>query len=58
MLIIKGITYTKEEKVVDTSFIKISKKEPKTITWPYYVGALAIIGGTVLVLAGRRKAGP
>jgi hypothetical protein len=36
MFIIKGIRYNKKEKVIDTGNLEISKKEHKTITWPYY----------------------
>jgi hypothetical protein len=55
MLIFRGIQYTQKEKVVDTGPLEISIKEKKTFNWPYYAGAVAIVAGIVLVLAGRRK---
>jgi hypothetical protein len=55
MLITRGIQYTKKEKVIDTGPLEINIKEKKTINWPYYAGAIAIVAGVVLVLAERRK---
>ena len=55
MLILNGIDYTKKEKVLDVGSVEITKKEHKTLTWPYYSGAIAIIGGILLVLGGSKK---
>ena len=41
MLLLRGIDYT--------------KKEPRTITWPYYAGGIAIVAGIFLVLIDTRK---
>ena len=54
MLIIRGIQYTQREKILDVGPVTITKKEPKTITWPYYAGAIAIVAGIVLVLVDRK----
>ena len=56
MLIAKGINYTREKKVVDAGPLEINIKEKKTLTWPYYAGAIAIVAGIALVLMDRRKA--
>lgn len=55
MLIFRGIQYTQKEKVVDTGPLEISIKEKKTLTWPYYAGAVAIVSGIVLILVEHRK---
>ena len=55
MLILNGIGYTKKEKVLEVGSVEITKKERKTLTWPYYSGAIAIIGGILLVLGGSKK---
>lgn len=55
MLVIPGINFTKKEKVVDVGPIEISKKENKTLTWPYYAGAIVTVTGVVLLLVNKRK---
>ncbi|TMI87325.1 MAG: hypothetical protein E6H06_19955 [Bacteroidetes bacterium] len=55
MLLLRGIEYTKKEKVLDAGPVEITKKEPRTITWPYYAGGIAIVGGIILVILDVRK---
>jgi len=55
MLLLRGIEYTKKEKVLDAGPVEITKKEPRTITWPYYAGGIAILGGIILVILDVRK---
>ena len=55
MLFLRQIQYTKREKVVDVGPVEITKKEPKTITWPYYAGSLAIGAGLVVLLLGTKR---
>jgi len=55
MLLLRGIEYTKKEKVIDAGPVEITKKEPRTITWPYYAGGIAIVAGILLVLVDSRK---
>ena len=55
MLIVKGIDYTKKEKLVDAGPLEISVHEKKTLTWPLYAGVIAIIAGVTLVLLDRRR---
>jgi uncharacterized membrane protein YidH (DUF202 family) len=49
-----GFTYTHEKKVVDLGPIQASKKETNTVPIPPILGAVAIIGGGVLLFAGKR----
>lgn len=55
LFILKGIDYTKKEKVVEVGPLEISKKEHKTLTWPYYTGAIAIVAGIILILGDRKR---
>jgi short repeat uncharacterized protein DUF308 len=51
----QGITYTTREKVVDLGPLKITKDKEKTIFLPPILGALALVGGVVLVVVGSRQ---
>jgi hypothetical protein len=51
----QGITYTTREKVVDLGPLKITADKEKSIPLPPILGALALAGGVVLVIAGARK---
>ena len=48
-----GITYTTREKVVDIGPIHASRDKTHTIPLPPIAGALALIGGVVLLAARR-----
>jgi uncharacterized membrane protein YidH (DUF202 family) len=49
-----GITYTHEKKVVDLGPIQASKKETSTVPLPPVLGLVAIIGGGVLLITGKK----
>ena len=51
----QGITYTTREKVVDLGPIQVMAEKSKTIPLPPIVGAIALLGGIVLLIAGSRK---
>ncbi len=55
MLVFRGFSVQKEEKVLDIGSVEISKKENKWFTWPVYTGAIAIVAGIIVVVAGQRK---
>lgn len=55
MLIFRGFNMQTEKKVVDIGPVEVSKKENNWISWPVYTGAIAIVAGIVLVVAGRKK---
>jgi hypothetical protein len=52
----QGITYTTREKVVDLGPIQMTAEKTKTIPLPPIVGAIALVGGIVLLVVGSRKA--
>jgi len=51
----QGITYTTREKVVDIGPIQMTADKTKTIPLPPIMGAIALVGGIVLLVVGSRK---
>ena len=49
-----GFTYTTREKVVDIGPIHATREQTHNIPLPPIAGALALIGGVVLLAAGKR----
>jgi hypothetical protein len=51
-----GISYTREEKVLDIGPIEATAERRETIPLPPILGAAAIVGGIVmLVMSGRKR---
>jgi hypothetical protein len=50
----QGLTYTTRKKVLDIGPIQATKEEHHTISLPPILGALALVGGIVVVVSGRR----
>jgi uncharacterized membrane protein YidH (DUF202 family) len=51
----QGITYTTREKVVDLGPIQMTAEKTKTLPLPPIVGAVALVGGIVLLVMGSKK---
>ena len=51
----QGITYTTREKVVDLGPVQMTAEKTKTIPLPPILGAIALVGGIVLLVVGNRK---
>jgi hypothetical protein len=51
----QGITYTTREKVIDLGPIQVTAEKTKTLPLPPIIGAIAVVGGIVLLVAGRKK---
>jgi hypothetical protein len=51
----QGITYTTKEKVVDLGPLQMTAEKTKTLPLPPIVGAIALVGGIVLLVMGRKK---
>jgi hypothetical protein len=51
----QGITYTTREKVVDLGPMHMTAERTRTLPLPPIVGALALVGGVVLLVAGNKK---
>jgi hypothetical protein len=54
-LIWGGINYTTREKVLDIGPIEATRTEHHNIPFPPIAGALALIGGVVLLLGARTR---
>jgi hypothetical protein len=50
----QGLTYTTQKKVADIGPIQATKEEHHTIPLPPILGALALVGGIVVVICGQR----
>jgi hypothetical protein len=51
----QGITYTTTEKVVDFGPIHVTAEKKRSLPLPPILGAIAIVGGIVLLVVGRKK---
>jgi uncharacterized membrane protein len=51
----QGFTYTTREKIIDIGPLQASADTQKTIPVPPFVGGLALVGGVVMVIMGRKK---
>jgi hypothetical protein len=51
----QGFSYTTREKVLDVGPLHVTTEKNNTIPLPPIVGALALIGGIVLLVAEARK---
>ena len=49
-----GISWTRQETIVDAGPIELSRTERERIPLPPIVGALLLIGGVVLVMKGGK----
>jgi len=50
-----GISYTREETVLDIGPIEATAETRETIPLPPLLGGLALAGGIVLLIAGSKK---
>ena len=51
----QGITYTTREKVVEIGPVEVTAEKTKTLPLPPIVGAVALVGGIVLLIIDRKK---
>jgi hypothetical protein len=51
----QGFSYTTQKKVVDLGPIQATKEEHHTVPLPPILGALALIGGVVVLVSDRRN---
>ena len=54
-LVYQGITYTTQEKVVDLGPVQMTAEKQKTIPLPPIVGVVALAGGIVLLVLGKKN---
>ena len=53
-LMYQGFTYTTHKKVLDVGPIQATKEEHHSVPLPPVLGALALIGGVVILVADRK----
>ncbi|MGC1906804.1 MAG: hypothetical protein WA715_23495 [Candidatus Acidiferrum sp.] len=53
-LIYGGFTYTTQKKVLDVGPIQATKEEHHNVPLPPILGALALIGGVVILVSDRK----
>jgi hypothetical protein len=51
----QGISYTTREKVVDLGPIHMTADKTRSIPLPPIVGAIALVGGIVILVTGKKK---
>jgi hypothetical protein len=54
-LIYQGFSYTTQKKVLDVGPIQATKEEHHTVSLPPILGALALIGGVVILVSDRKS---
>ena len=54
-LIYQGFSYTTRKKVLDVGPIQATTQEHHTVSLPPILGALALIGGVVILAADRKS---
>jgi hypothetical protein len=54
-LVYQGITYSSRETILDIGPVHATADRQKTLPLPPVLGAAAVAGGVVLLLAGLRK---
>jgi len=55
-LVYQGVNYTSRETVLDIGPLHATAERQKTLPLPPVFGIAALVGGLVLVVAGKRKA--
>jgi uncharacterized membrane protein YidH (DUF202 family) len=55
-LALGGFSFTRKEKVLDLGPIEASADKKESVAIPPILGALAVVGGIVLVAAGAKRA--
>lgn len=53
-LMYQGFTYTTHKKVLDVGPIQATKEEHHSVPLPPVLGALALIGGVVILISDRK----
>jgi uncharacterized membrane protein len=55
-LMYQGFTYTTHKKVLDVGPIQATKEEHHSVPLPPILGAIALIGGVVILVSDRKSA--
>jgi hypothetical protein len=55
MMVITGINFTSEEKVVDLGKLEINKEENHPVSWSPIIGGILLVSGIALVIVDKKK---
>ena len=55
MMIITGVNFVSEEKIVDLGQVEISKQENNPVSWSPIVGTILLVAGVIVVMTGSDK---
>ncbi|MFC3414846.1 hypothetical protein [Algoriphagus hitonicola] len=55
MLLMSGISFTTEEKVIDAGPIEVNADKERRIEWPAYAGGIVLVAGAILIGVGAKK---
>ena len=53
--IFSGISFQREESIVEIGDLEVTREEDKELSWPRWAGIAVIAGGVVVLLVGSRK---
>jgi hypothetical protein len=51
----QGFTFTTREKIVDLGPIRMTAEKKRTLPLPPIVGAISLVGRSVLLVVGKKK---
>jgi uncharacterized membrane protein YidH (DUF202 family) len=51
----QGVTYTTRETAIDVGPIEVTTDRTRRLPLPPIVGAVAVVGGIVLLIAGKKR---
>ena len=51
----QGVTYTTRETAIDIGPIEVTTERTRRLPLPPIVGAVAVVGGIVLLVAGKKR---
>ena len=55
MIIIKGVSISKKENIIDAGPIQVNKTEHKWYGWPTYAGGIIAVVGVALVATAKKN---
>jgi hypothetical protein len=55
MMILTGINFKTEEKVLDLGKLEINKENNHPVKWSPIIGGVLLAGGIILVIVGKKK---
>jgi hypothetical protein len=50
-----GITFKREESVVEIGDVEVTREKEKEVNWPQWAGVAVGVAGVILFFAGRKK---